>query len=63
MACSKVIYDGSTLVDLTQDTVTAGTLFKGVVAHGANGEAITGTAEATVLNGVLHMPAGLIPSE
>ncbi len=63
MACNKVIYDGSTLVDLTQDTVTPDKLFKGVTAHGANGGAITGTAEATVLNGVLHMPAGLIPSE
>ena len=63
MACNKVIYDGSTLVDLTQDTVTAGTLFKGVAAHGANGETIIGAAEVTVLNGVLHLPAGLIPAE
>ena len=63
MACNKVIYDGSTLVDLTQDTVTAETLFKGVAAHGADGEAIIGTAEATVQNGVLRLPAGLIPAE
>ncbi len=47
MAISKVVYGGSTLVDLTADTVSAGQLASGVTAHDATGQAITGTAEIT----------------
>ncbi len=43
MANSKIIYAGQTLIDLTADTVVADKLLKGFTAHGANGEAITGT--------------------
>lgn len=43
MAVSKVIYGGQTLIDLTADTVKADKLLSGVKAHGADGEAITGT--------------------
>lgn len=43
MAISKVIYGGTTLIDLTADTVTADKVLKGATAHGANGEPITGT--------------------
>lgn len=43
MAISKVIYAGQTLIDLTNDTVEASKLLTGTTAHGANGEAITGT--------------------
>ena len=43
MAVSKIQFDGHTLIDLTADTVTAGTLRSGYTAHGANGEQITGT--------------------
>lgn len=43
MAVSKVIYNGNTLIDLTQDTVTPEKLLSGYVAHGADGEPITGT--------------------
>lgn len=43
MAISKVIYGGNTLIDLTADTVSADKVLKGVTAHGANGEQITGT--------------------
>ena len=43
MGNSKIIYAGETLIDLTSDTVTAGKLEKGITAHGANGEPITGT--------------------
>lgn len=42
MAVNKVIYDGTTLVDLTADTVTADNLASGVTATAANGEKITG---------------------
>ena len=42
MAVNKVIYDSSTLIDLTQDTVTPETLLVGTVAHDASGSQITG---------------------
>lgn len=43
MGISKVQYGNSVLVDLTSDTVAADKLLNGYTAHGANGEAITGT--------------------
>lgn len=46
MAVNKVVYDGRTLVDLTNDTVTAGTLAEGATAHTANGERVVGTLTA-----------------
>jgi hypothetical protein len=45
MAISKVVYGGETLIDLTADTVTKDKILKGYTAHGADGEAITGTCE------------------
>lgn len=44
MAVNKVVYDGNTLIDLTNDTVTADTLVSGATAHNAAGVSITGTA-------------------
>lgn len=46
MAVNKVVYGGQTLVDLTADTVTPATLAKGVTAHNASGNKITGTMKA-----------------
>ncbi|MBR1439191.1 MAG: hypothetical protein IJ587_11720 [Synergistaceae bacterium] len=43
MAVSKVVYGSTPLIDLTGDTVTANALAYGITAHGADGEAITGT--------------------
>lgn len=43
MAISKVIYGGTTLIDLTSDTITADKLLTGVTAHGKDGEPITGS--------------------
>lgn len=43
MSVNKVIYHEKTLIDLTSDTVTADTLFKGCTAHRADGTIITGT--------------------
>lgn len=43
MAISKVIYGGQTLIDLTADTVTADKVLEGYIAHGADGEKITGS--------------------
>ena len=43
MAINKVIYGGKTLIDLTNDTITAESLASGVKAHDKSGEIITGT--------------------
>ena len=48
MGVSKFIYDGEVKFDLTQDTVAANKLLKGITAHGADGDPITGTCEFDV---------------
>lgn len=45
MAVNKVVYNGETLVDLTNDSVTPETLAEGVTAHDASGAVIIGTME------------------
>ena len=45
MAVNRVDYSGTTLIDLSADTVTADALLSGFTAHGADGEPITGVAE------------------
>lgn len=47
MAISKIILNGVTQMDVTQDTVAAANLLSGHTAHGADGESITGTYEPT----------------
>lgn len=49
MAVSKVVYDGETLVDLTEDSVTPTSMLSGTTAHDASGEQIEG--ELMTLNG------------
>lgn len=44
MAVNVVVYGGNTLVDMTSATVTPDTLKSGVIAFGADGEAVTGAA-------------------
>ena len=44
---NKVVYNGTTLIDLTADTVTASTLMQGYTAHDKSGALITGTADTT----------------
>lgn len=44
MAYNKIIYNGSVLIDLTSDTVTAADLASGVTAHDKSGAVITGTS-------------------
>lgn len=46
MGVSKVNFGGDTLIDLTNDSVTAGTLAKGATAHNAAGEQVVGTLDA-----------------
>lgn len=45
MATNKVVYNGKTLIDLTEDTVTADKLISGVIAHDKTGAKIVGTLE------------------
>ena len=46
MAFSKIILNGTTLMDVTQDTVTAGSLLSGYTATGADGESVSGSLTA-----------------
>lgn len=43
MAVNKVVYGGSTIIDISDSTVTEDTLSNGVTAYSASGEKITGT--------------------
>lgn len=53
--------DGTPIIDLTADTVTADKMYKGIKAHAANGEVITGTAEVTHDgNGNITIPSGFV---
>jgi hypothetical protein len=42
MAVNKVVYDSTTLIDLTNDTVTSDVLLKGYTAHRSDGIIVTG---------------------
>ena len=44
MAFSKIILNGTTLIDLTQDTVSTNSLMTSYTAHDAAGQSIVGTA-------------------
>lgn len=46
MAISKVILNGTVLMDVTDDTVTADKLLYGEQATGADGQKVTGTVTA-----------------
>lgn len=48
---NKVVYDGTTLIDLTSDTVTAADVLSGVTFHLASGVQATGTASGGVTQG------------
>lgn len=52
MGRSKVVYGTETLIDLTEDSVTAAALLSGYTAHDKAGEAVTGALSvATVYAG------------
>lgn len=50
MAYSKVILNGTTLIDLTSDTVTAPALAVGETAHKNDGTSITGSLSGVTIN-------------
>lgn len=64
MGISKVILNGVTKVDLTQDTVASNNLLSGETATGADGEAVEGaiaskaSADLTVSGATVTAPAG-----
>lgn len=47
MAVNKVVYDGRTIIYMTDATATSETVLKGYSAYGANGVRIAGTVSAT----------------
>lgn len=54
MAVNKVVFGDTTVMDLTEDTVTSDTMLEGVTAHDKSGEPIVGSAVIpTVNNGKL----------
>lgn len=40
---NKIIYDGTTLLDLTSDTLSAGVVVSGYTGHNASGAPFTGS--------------------
>ena len=60
MAKNKVIYGGTVLIDLTNDTVTANSLLSGATAHDRGGNAINGAVQfITYYTGTTDPPANL----
>lgn len=52
MGVNKIVYNDETLIDLTEDTVTADDLDEGVTAHDASGQKITGTFKTSELKNI-----------
>ena len=55
---AKVIFNNRTLVDVTNDTVSSGTLMAGTTALGADGEVVEGRASVDRENEVLEGTLG-----
>lgn len=55
MAVNKIIYNGETLVDLTNDTVTADDLAAGVKATGADGRPVIGLLPKVAIDSELSL--------
>lgn len=64
MAISKIVLNGTTQIDLTQDTVGSSTASYGVTGHGSDGEAFTGSiasrssSDLTASGDTVTVPAG-----
>ena len=57
---NKVVYDGTTLIDLTSDTVAANKLLSGYTAHDASGAQITGTYDGGSTGGITQDSNGYL---
>lgn len=60
MANAKVTLNGTTLIDLTSDTIVESALASGYTAHKSNGETITGTLQLARVNGQTLILAGSV---
>lgn len=45
MAVNKVTYNGTTLIDLSSDTVAANKMLSGTIAHDKSGAVVTGSIQ------------------
>lgn len=60
---NKVVYGNETLIDLTQDTVSASDVRSGVAFHLPSGAATTGTASWSYANEELTVPSWAVTLE
>ena len=60
MAINKVIYQGYTLLDISDSTVTPETLDKNIVAYAANGERIVGVGGGSGVIEVDELPTAFL---
>lgn len=59
MAYNKIVYNGNTLIDLTEDDVTAADVLAGKQFHGNDGETATGSmANRGAVTGTIATKAG-----
>lgn len=58
MAINKIIVDGVTKIDLSQDTVTANKVLEGLTFHDATGSLCTGTMKQSTGSGSVGVGAG-----
>jgi hypothetical protein len=63
MGISKVNFGGDTLIDLTNDSVTADMLVKGATAHDAAGEQVVGTFEPALIVTVTKNTDGIFSAD
>ena len=69
MAVNKVVYNNTTLIDLTGDTVDASKVLSGYTAHDKSGKAITGTiatktsSNLSASGATVTVPAGYYASQ
>lgn len=69
MGINKVNYGNTTLIDISEDTVTAGSMLSGTTAHDNSGAAITGTiaskssSDLTASGATVTVPAGYYASQ
>ena len=69
MGINKVNYGETTLIDISSDTVAAGSMLSGVTAHDNSGTAITGTiaskssSDLTASGATVTVPAGYYSSQ
>ena len=53
MGVNKVVYDGKTLIDISDSTLTAADLLEGLVAYNAKGERILGELKQMIIDSVM----------